>query len=132
MKNAKIPTRGSEFAAGFDLYTIDGPTILKPLERKLFQTGIAVAIHPFHYGRIAPRSGLALKHGIDVLGGVIDEDYRNSIGVILINFSSDDYTVNKHDKIAQFIIEPYVSPTWIESELPESFRDLKGYGHSGY
>ena len=87
---AIIPTRGSEHAAGHDLYATEEYT-LKPLERKLFKTGISMAITEGMYGRIAPRSGLAYKAGIDVMAGVIDEDYRGDVGVILINLGNTCY-----------------------------------------
>jgi dUTP pyrophosphatase len=79
-KSAIVPTRGSMKAAGYDLYTTEFH-VLKPGERKLFKTGLSMAIPSGMYGRIAPRSGLALKNGLDVLAGVIDEDYRGEIGI---------------------------------------------------
>ena len=79
---AVTPTKGSPQSAGYDLYSIEKYT-LKPLERKLFKTGLAMSIPSGMYGRIAPRSGMAFKQGIDVMAGVIDEDYRNEVGVVL-------------------------------------------------
>ncbi len=77
---ATLPTRGSALAAGLDIYAIEELTIA-PGERQLARTGLVVAIPEGYYGRIAPRSGLALKNGLDVLAGVIDADYRGELGV---------------------------------------------------
>jgi dUTP pyrophosphatase len=85
---SKIPTRGSDFAAGYDLYTTETYE-LKPGERHLYKTGLATAMPDGVYGRIAPRSGLAYKNGIDVMAGVIDSDYRNEIGVVLVNLGQE-------------------------------------------
>ena len=85
------------------------------------------------YGRIAPRSGLAYKNGIDVLAGVIDSDYRGDIGVILYNTDNNlDFTVKVGDKIAQIIIEKCYSVNWVKSDNLESTkRGEGGYGHTG-
>lgn len=88
---AKLPTRGSASAAGYDLYSSESAT-LPAGGRKLIQTGICLAIPPGHYGRVAPRSGLASKHGIDTGAGVIDEDYRGLLGVLLFNLGDKDFT----------------------------------------
>lgn len=120
---AKIPNQATFSDAGYDLYSAEETYVLKPGERKLFKTNIATAIPHGYYGRIAPRSGLAYKHGIDVLAGVIDSGYRGDIGVILINFWTEELIINEGDKIAQFIIEKchYVERQEV-SELPESKR----------
>src|SRR5256885_5182664 len=81
---ALLPKRASPSAAGLDLYSIEAIT-LQPKERRLTQTGLAVAIPEGYYGRLAPRSGLATQKGIDVLAGVIDADYRGEIGCLLYN-----------------------------------------------
>jgi len=126
-----IPTRGSEFAVGLDLQAADD-AVLEPGERKLIKTGFAVQLPDGHYGRVAPRSGLAYKHGIDVLAGVIDIDYRGDVGVILINTSQNTFTVNKGDKIAQLIVEACSYPDVKEvDELPETVRGQGGYGSTG-
>jgi len=119
---AHIPTQATSSDAGYDLYTTE-TYVLKPGERKLFKTNISTAIPHGYYGRIAPRSWLAYKHGIDVLAGVIDSGYRWDIWVILINFGNEDFPVNEGDKIAQFIIEKCHYVEWQEaSELWESQR----------
>lgn len=126
--SATVPTRGSDFAAGYDLYSTEDYT-LECGERKLFKTNIAMAIPSGLYGRIAPRSGLAFKDGIDTLAGVIDEDYRGDVGVILINFGANTKEFKKGDKIAQIIFEKYHPAIFSEvSELPASVRATGGFG----
>src|SRR5271156_4072350 len=88
---AKVPTRGSAFAAGYDLYSTS-ETVIKAHDRAVVSTDIAIAVPEGTYGRIAPRSGLAVKHGIQTGAGVIDADYRGEIRVLLFNHSNEDYT----------------------------------------
>lgn len=102
--NAQTPSQATKADAGYDLFSAE-EWIVNPWERKLFKTNISCAIPEWMYWRIAPRSGLAYKHGIDVLAGVIDSWYRWDIWIILINFGNVDFEVKKWDKIAQFIIE---------------------------
>lgn len=117
--------------AGADLYSVESYT-LYPWERKLFKTNIAVAIPEGYYGRIAPRSSLALKWGIDVLWGVIDANYRGDIGVILINLWQEDFTVEKWMRIAQCIITPYVSGERQETDdLDTTVRWASWFGSTG-
>jgi len=126
--SAVFPANGSPCAAGYDLFSIED-YVLMPMERRLFKTGISIAIPAGMYGRVAPRSGLALKNGIDVLAGVIDEDYRGELGVILINFGQTEKPIKINDKIAQIIFEFYNKVEWEEvSELPDSQRSSGGYG----
>jgi len=103
--------------------------VLKPLERKLFRTHLSIAIPHGLYGRIAPRSGLAYKDGIDVMAGVIDEDYRGEIGVVLINLGQTEKKFSAGDKIAQIIFEQY-NPVTIQEvpELPVTDRAEGGFG----
>jgi len=124
---AMVPTKGTEGAAGYDFYSLEDYE-LKPLERKLFKTGWAMAIPVGKYGRIAPRSGLAFKYGVDVLAGVIDSDYRNEVGVILINLGESSYTVKVGDRISQIIFESYDNYTFEEvDDLTETNRS-GGFG----
>ena len=126
-----VPIKGSEFAAGYDLYSTDKPAKLQHAERKLFKTGICVQIPHGYYGRIAPRSGLALKQGIDIMAGIIDSDYTGEIGVILINLNNAPITINTKNPIAQLIIEKYFSVTFkIVDELTETKRGSRGFGSS--
>ena len=125
---AIVPTRGSTGAAGYDLCTTEFG-ILKPGERKLFKTGLSMSIPSGMYGRIAPRSGLAYKKGIDVMAGVIDEDYRGEIGVILINLGQEDVNVVVGDKIAQIIFEFYNTVDFVETTgLDNTQRGEGGFG----
>jgi dUTP pyrophosphatase len=130
--NAKIPTQGTNFAAGYDLYAAEDTTIVCGT-RKLVKTNISMAITTGYYGRIAPRSGLAYKNGIDVLAGVIDSDYRGDIGVILYNTDKDiDFIVKKGDRIAQIIFEACYSVNFNETNtLDNTVREDGGFGWTG-
>ncbi|EUB61043.1 Deoxyuridine 5'-triphosphate nucleotidohydrolase [Echinococcus granulosus] len=128
---AYTPTRGSELAAGYDLYSsVD--CVVKVGGRTLINTDIQIALPPGCYGRIAPRSGLALKHGIDVGAGVVDQDYRGNIMVILFNFGDEDFHVKRGDRIAQLICERIFIPSLKECQtLDETKRGANGYGSTG-
>ena len=129
--NATLPTRGSPLAAGLDLYALDGVR-LNSKERSLVRTGLAVAIPEGYYGRIAPRSGLATKQGIDVLAGVIDADYRGEIQCLLYNTADEAVDLPAQTKICQLIIEKIITPAaeWIE-ELTDTTRGAGGFGSTG-
>lgn len=105
---------------------------IKPGERVLVKTGIEVAIPEGHWGNIKDRSGNAFNHGVHVLGGVIDENYRGEIGVILVNLSKKDFKINKNDRVAQMIISEYkrVNIEHVQ-ELNETNRNKDGFGSSG-
>ena len=107
--NARLPVRGTSGAAGYDLAAAEAAVV--PAHGKcLVKTGLAMALPTGCYGRIAPRSGLALKKFIDIGAGVIDADYRGEVGVILFNFSDQDFVVNMGDRIAQIIFEKIKTP----------------------
>lgn len=128
---ATLPTRGSELSAGLDLYSIEEITI-GPKQRVLAKTGLAVAIAPLHYGRVAPRSGLASKHGLDVLSGVIDSDYRGEIGCLLYNTGDETIRLPPQTKMCQLIIEKIELPTAVWSDdLGETVRGEGGFGSTG-
>jgi dUTP pyrophosphatase len=132
---AQTPKRGSDQAVGYDLRADlggSGQRILGVGMRLAYQTGIAVAIPPGFYGRVAPRSGLAYNFGIDVLAGVIDPDYRGEIKVILLNTGNEPFVVAHGDRIAQLIIERCVTPsiTVVES-LDDTVRGIGGFGSTG-
>lgn len=124
--------RATENDAGADICAASAHTI-QPLCRGVVSTGISLEIPPGYYGRIAPRSGLALKHGIDVLAGVVDSGYRGEIKVILYNTDNEKaFSVNPGDKIAQIIIEKHYNFEFVRTDsLSESDRGEKGFGSSG-
>jgi dUTP pyrophosphatase len=130
-KRASLPTRGSALSAGLDLYSIEDLT-LEPHSRAVVRTGLAVAIPEGFYGRVAPRSGLATKHGLDVLAGVIDADYRGEIGCLVYNTSASVIELPAGSKICQLLIERIIcpSPAWA-NELDETARGAAGFGSTG-
>ena len=128
--DAIIPKRGSEQAAGYDLYTIDEGRLI-PKQTRLFDTGISFTVPEGTYGRIAPRSGLS-KKGILVNAGVVDRDYTGPVKVMLHNLSDDMYQVKKNDRIAQLIIEKIATPMIEEvGSLEETDRGDGGFGSTG-
>jgi dUTP pyrophosphatase len=129
--NATLPTRGSEQAAGLDLYSIED-VVIEPKQRTLVRTGLAVAIPEGHYGRVAPRSGLAVKAGLDVLAGVIDADYRGEIRCALYNTGDETIHLPAQSKICQLIIEKIITPSaaWAD-EISETDRGSGGFGSTG-
>ena len=129
-ENAKIPSKARNTDAGYDLTSVESYE-LKPGERKAFKTDIAMAIPHNLYGRIAPRSGLALKKGIDVLGGVIDNSYRGEILVALINLGQEPIKIESGDKIAQIIFENYTNLNFeLVDNLDDTSRGSSGFGSS--
>jgi dUTP pyrophosphatase len=129
--DAKVPKRGSERAASYDISSVEEAEI-PPKGKYLFSTGLSMAIPTGHYGRVAPRSGLAVKHFIDVGAGVIDEDYRGELKVLLFNFGEEAYKVSKGDRIAQLILEKISTPEVVEVEsLDETERGQGGFGSTG-
>ncbi|HEY6803894.1 MAG TPA: dUTP diphosphatase [Pyrinomonadaceae bacterium] len=130
-ERAVLPTRGSVFSAGLDLYSIDEMTI--PAGRRILaRTGIAVAVPVGFYGRVAPRSGLAVKNGLDVLAGVIDADYRGEICCALLNTGDEAIHLPAGSRLCQLIIEQIITPEpqWTE-ELDETARGAGGFGSTG-
>ena len=127
----QIPFRGSDLAAGVDLHA-SKEVCIPPLTRKAVRTGIAIAIPENTYARIAPRSGLAAKHSVDVGAGVVDTDYRVELKVLLINHGSAPFTVKEGDGIAQLILErvELSDPMEVDS-LGITGRGEAGYGSTG-
>jgi len=126
-----LPTRGSEYAAGLDLYSpIDA--FINPGERLLIKLDISIEIPQCTYAHICPRSGLSLKHGIHVGAGIIDSDYRGNVGVLLFNLSNEQFNIKKGDRIAQMIVKKYEHVSVQESdELNDSVRGTGGFGSTG-
>ncbi len=130
-----MPAYATAQSAGMDLRAnIEEAIILKPLQRKLIPTGIYMALPDGYEAQVRPRSGLALKHGITVINtpGTIDADYRGEIGVVLVNLSDTDFTVNPGERIAQMVIAKYEQATLQEvDQLDNTERGAGGYGHTG-
>ncbi|NWW78674.1 DUT protein, partial [Climacteris rufus] len=130
-ENAFAPSRGSARAAGYDLYSAYD-CVIPPMEKAVVKTDIQIALPSGCYGRVAPRSGLAAKHFIDVGAGVIDEDYRGNVGVVLFNFGKETFEVKKGDRIAQLICERIYYPELEEVEaLEDTERGEGGFGSTG-
>ena len=129
--SAKAPVKTSSKAAGYDLASAHDD-VIPAKSRKLIRTDLAMTVPPGTYGRIAPRSGLALKHSIDIGAGVIDEDYTGPVGILMINHSTQDFTIETGDRIAQLILERIANePIIITSELSNSSRGNQGFGSTG-
>jgi dUTP pyrophosphatase len=128
---AQLPVRGSELSAGADLACLE-PVTLQPGERRLVPTGLILEIPAGYYGRVAPRSGLAVRHGIDVLAGVIDSDFRGECQVALINLGQAPVTLDAGERIAQLIIERAFACDyeWAD-ELSQTARADGGFGSTG-
>jgi len=130
-----IPQKMSEYASGYDIYAaVDEPIILKPGERSLIPTGFSLEMPPRIEAQIRPRSGLALRNGITMVNtpGTIDADYRGHVQIILINLGSEDFIINRGDRIAQLVFMqlPEVSLNEVE-EVSSSNRGTGGFGHTG-
>lgn len=142
---AYLPTRAHATDAGLDLYSTEEKTVW-PLQGKFedgelsihlsggttFDTGVHIAFEPGTYGKIESKSGLNVKHSVVSCGGVVDEGYTGSIAVKLYNLGTEPYTVHKGDKIAQLVVQNYLSPKLeIVSYLDETERGDNGFGSSG-
>ncbi len=129
---AKLPEYVHSGDAGMDLFSAESITI-KPGERVVCQTGIAMKIPDGYVGLIWDKSGIASKGGIKTMGGVIDSGYRGEVGVVLQNLSKENYNVNSGDKIAQMLIQKVESPKIEEVEeiLNDTGRGKGGFGSTG-
>ena len=129
--DAQLPLRASKHDAGADLCCLDAFT-LAPGERKLIPTGLAIEIPPGYYGRVGPRSGLAVKQGIDTLAGIVDSGYRGHLQVLLINLGHETVRFDAGARIAQLVIERIAvcDFAWAE-ELGETDRGAGGFGSTG-
>jgi len=128
---AVLPRRGSARSAGLDICSIEDLEI-GPRQRIAARTGLAVAIPPGFYGRVAPRSGLAAKNGLDVLAGVIDSDYRGEVQCLLYNTSDEKIILPAGNKICQLIVEQIIMPEAVwATDLEETVRGAGGFGSTG-
>lgn len=130
-----LPAAASAGSSGCDLRAaLAGDAVLRPGERLLVPTGLALEIPPGWEGQVRPRSGLALRHGIGMVNapGTIDSDYRGEVGVLLINLGSEPFTLRRGDRIAQLVIARVESVEWEEAEaLAGSDRGEGGFGSTG-
>lgn len=133
--NNPLPRYESAQAAGMDIRcNLSEPITLRPLERRLLPTGLFIELPVGYEAQIRPRSGLALKRGLTVLNtpGTIDADYRGEVGVILINLSGEDQTIEPGERICQMVIAKHEQPALEEvTILNETERGAGGFGHSG-
>ena len=131
----KLPDYSTENAAGLDLRAnLKEPDTLNSLERALIPTGLYIQLEAGYEAQIRPRSGLALKHGLSIVNapGTIDSDYRGEIGVILVNLSSDTYTIEDGERICQMVISKHEKIEWSPVEdLEFTKRGSGGFGHTG-
>lgn len=122
-------------SAGMDLRAeIKEPVILKPLDRVIIKTGLFIELPVGYEAQVRPRSGLAAKKGITVLNspGTIDADYRGEIGVILVNLSNEDFTIEKGERVAQLVIARHERASWEPVDiLEETVRGAGGFGSTG-
>jgi dUTP pyrophosphatase len=134
-RDLPLPAAASAGSSGFDLRAaLAGEVVLRPGERLLVPTGLALEIPPGWEGQVRPRSGLALRHGIGMVNapGTIDSDYRGEVGVLLINLGAEPFTLRRGDRIAQLVIARVESVEWEEAEaLDGSDRGEGGFGSTG-
>ena len=130
-----LPAYSTSLSAGMDLRAnLYSDIVLRPLERRLVPTGLYIELPAGFEAQIRPRSGLALKHVTYVLNtpGTIDADYRGEVGVILVNLSNENFTVENGERIAQMIIAKHERAEWDEvEELSETSRGTGGFGSTG-
>ncbi len=131
-----LPQYESDGAAGMDVraFVEGGSLTLKPMERAVVPTGLAIEIPQGYEMQIRPRSGLALRHGVTMVNapGTIDSDYRGEVGIILINLGDSDYILQHGERIAQMVLAPVTRCAWIEvEELEETRRGTGGFGSTG-
>jgi dUTP pyrophosphatase len=133
--NHPLPHYGTEAAAGVDLRAnITESITLKPLERTLIKTGLFIELPVGFEAQVRPRSGLAYKHGLTVLNtpGTIDADYRGEIGVILVNLSNENFTIENGERVAQMVIAKHEQAEWnLVEELSDTDRGSGGFGSTG-
>ena len=132
---AKIPTYGTEFSAGADIYALlDEAVTIAPNETVMIKTGLQMEIPENYVGLIYPRSGISVKRGLAPANkvGVIDSDYRGEVMVALHNHSTENQTVEPFERIAQLVIAPYIQASFEEADcLEESTRGEGGFGSTG-
>lgn len=131
-----LPSYGTFEAAGMDVraFLPEGPVTLKAGDRALIPTGLYIQLPQGYECQIRPRSGLALNYGLSIANtpGTVDADYRGGIGIILINFGKEDYTVADGERICQMVVKQYSHVEWEETDrLDHTKREDGGFGHTG-
>ena len=131
----ELPTYGTSLSAGLDLRADLAESVkLEPLERMIIPTGLFIELPPKTVGLVCPRSGLAAKHGISIVNapGIIDEDFKGELKVILINLSNESFTINHGDRIAQLVLTEYKQVSLeLTDKLQDTQRGEEGFGHTG-
>jgi dUTP pyrophosphatase len=129
---ANLPRKGTSGAAGFDLFSVED-LVIYPGSRALVPLGLSIQVPLGTYGRIAPRSGLAVKYGIQVGAGVIDSDYTGEVMVLLFNHGTDNFQIKTGDRIAQLVIEKIVDNVEVRlvEDMTETDRGSGGFGSTG-
>jgi dUTP pyrophosphatase len=134
-RDLPLPSRATAGSAGYDLCAaVEGPLELRPGERALVPTGLAIAVPEGYEAQVRPRSGLALRHGIVLPNapGTIDSDYRGEVQVIVQNLGDAPFTIRRGDRIAQLVIAAVAFAEWDErSALDDTARGSGGFGHTG-
>ncbi|MFN9596364.1 MAG: dUTP diphosphatase [Bacteroidota bacterium] len=131
-----LPAYETAGAAGMDLRAVlETPVLLEPMERALIPTGLFIELPIGFEAQIRPRSGLAFKHGVTVLNspGTIDADYRGEVKVLLVNLSSQAFTVNHGERVAQLVVASHAQVQWLAvDELNDTLRGAGGFGSTGH
>jgi dUTP pyrophosphatase len=136
-RDLPLPAYATPHSAGVDLLAAVGQgeeIVLRPMERALIPTGLAMALPEGFEAQIRPRSGLALKHGITCLNspGTIDADYRGEIKVMLINLGGEPFVMTRGMRIAQMVVAPYIQVAFAPTDtLPPTERGAGGFGSTG-
>jgi dUTP pyrophosphatase len=126
-----LPEYASAGCAGADLRASE-PVVLAPGARAAVPTGVRLQIPPGHVGLVWPRSGLAVRHGIDTLAGVIDSDYRGEVRVVLVNHGEQPVAIAPGERVAQLLVQPVVRATFVASaSLGQTGRGEGGFGSTG-
>jgi dUTP pyrophosphatase len=127
----RLPEYSSTGCAGADLFAAQ-PAEIPPAGRLAVATGLKLQIPKGHVGLVWPRSGLALRHGIDTLAGVIDADYRGEVRVVLVNHGQEPFRIQSGDRVAQLLIQPVERASFVRTDsLSETARGAQGFGSTG-
>lgn len=132
-EKATVPTKGSALAAGYDLYASED-AVIPAQGQGMVATDLSIIVPVGTYGRVAPRSGLAVKHGISTGAGVIDADYRGEVKIVLFNHSKKDFSIAPGDRIAQLVLEQIVNAdiaVITQEDLDATERGEGGFGSTG-